>query len=168
MATNTGFMFYSPNQLQERDSFSGGFTTKLQTENARSLFIEARWRADFGGLKALLSGKRNMPTLSSRLTGKLVRGQHSRGLCTIEMGRIVGSESRVEDFDRNFNPRREDLYERWIRIAEIFMGHTDLPPVDVIQVGDEYFVRDGHHRVSVGRALGYAFIEANVTVIEVS
>ncbi len=39
-----------------------------------------------------------------------------------------------------------------------------LPPVDLIQLGDTYFVRDGHHRISVARALGYAYIDANVTV----
>jgi ParB-like chromosome segregation protein Spo0J len=38
-----------------------------------------------------------------------------------------------------------------------------LPPVDLIRVGESYFVRDGHHRVSAARALGQAFIEATVT-----
>jgi len=30
-----------------------------------------------------------------------------------------------------------------------------------------YFVRDGHHRISVARALGQAYIDAEVTVWEV-
>jgi hypothetical protein len=38
-----------------------------------------------------------------------------------------------------------------------------LPPVALIQVGDVYFVRDGHHRISVARALGRNQIEAKVT-----
>jgi hypothetical protein len=42
-----------------------------------------------------------------------------------------------------------------------------LPPIDVILVGEQYFVRDGHHRVSVARSLGQVEIEANVTVWEV-
>jgi hypothetical protein len=37
-------------------------------------------------------------------------------------------------------------------------------PVQLIQVGAEYYVRDGHHRVSVTRALGQDTIEAEVTV----
>ena len=39
-----------------------------------------------------------------------------------------------------------------------------LPPVALIQVGDHYFVRDGHHRISVARALGQQVIEATVEV----
>jgi hypothetical protein len=42
-----------------------------------------------------------------------------------------------------------------------------MPPVELIRVGDVYFVRDGHHRVSVARALGQAYIDAEVTVWEV-
>ena len=30
-----------------------------------------------------------------------------------------------------------------------------LPPIEVYRIGDAHFVRDGHHRVSVARALGY-------------
>jgi hypothetical protein len=43
-----------------------------------------------------------------------------------------------------------------------------LPPVVLVQVGDVYFVRDGHHRISVARALGQLDIEAEVTVWQVS
>jgi hypothetical protein len=32
----------------------------------------------------------------------------------------------------------------------------------VHKVGDHYYVEDGHHRVSVARALGIAFIQAKV------
>lgn len=41
-----------------------------------------------------------------------------------------------------------------------------LPPIEVYQVGDAYFVRDGNHRVSVARANGLHDIEAYVTRIE--
>jgi hypothetical protein len=34
----------------------------------------------------------------------------------------------------------------------------------LIQVGEAYFVRDGHHRISVARAFGYKTIEAEITV----
>lgn len=39
-----------------------------------------------------------------------------------------------------------------------------LPPVDLIQVGEHYFVCDGHHRISVAKAQGQVVIEALVTV----
>jgi ParB-like chromosome segregation protein Spo0J len=39
-----------------------------------------------------------------------------------------------------------------------------LPPIEVIQIGEHYFVNDGHHRISVARALGIAYIDALVEV----
>jgi uncharacterized protein (DUF1015 family) len=40
--------------------------------------------------------------------------------------------------------------------------------VVLIQVGDVYFVRDGHHRISVARALGQEELEAEVTCWQVT
>jgi hypothetical protein len=40
--------------------------------------------------------------------------------------------------------------------------------VELVQVGDVYFVLDGHHRISVARALGQQDIEAKVMVWRVT
>ncbi|MBI5106700.1 MAG: chromosome partitioning protein ParB, partial [Solirubrobacterales bacterium] len=40
-----------------------------------------------------------------------------------------------------------------------------MPPIDLYKVGEAYFVRDGHHRVSVARALGENDINARVTEV---
>ena len=56
--------------------------------------------------------------------------------------------------------------ERWVSIATLRLSDRGLPAVILLQVGEEYFVRDGHHRISVARALGEAFIEAHVIKIE--
>jgi hypothetical protein len=40
-----------------------------------------------------------------------------------------------------------------------------MPPVDLLRIGEIYFVRDGHHRVSVARALGRTDIDAHVTEV---
>ena len=42
-----------------------------------------------------------------------------------------------------------------------------MPPVALIQVGDCYFVRDGHHRISVAKALGQKAIDATVEIWQV-
>ena len=39
-----------------------------------------------------------------------------------------------------------------------------LPAISVVQVGDSYYVRDGHHRISVARLMGEEYIEAHVQV----
>jgi hypothetical protein len=50
-----------------------------------------------------------------------------------------------------------------VNIAAAWEMGTPLPPVKLIQIGDLYFVRDGHHRISVARAMGQEAIEAEVT-----
>ena len=40
-----------------------------------------------------------------------------------------------------------------------------MPPIDVYRIGDMHFVKDGHHRVSVARALGHKDIDAYVTEV---
>src|SRR5207302_11307346 len=42
----------------------------------------------------------------------------------------------------------------------------ELPPIDVYKVDDNYYVIDGHHRVSVARNLGRPMINARVVNIK--
>ncbi len=84
------------------------------------------------------------------------------GVTSIPLARIIGSEGRVGDFDRSFHPLNDHTRDRWINIAVARRNGDSLPPVELIQVGDSYYVRDGHHRISVARALGEAFIEAEI------
>ena len=86
----------------------------------------------------------------------------SAGIVHIPLAQIVGSENRVRDFDGAFNPLSEHSRDRWIGIAAARRRGTVLPPVDLIQLGDEYYVRDGHHRISVAGAAGQKEIEANI------
>lgn len=85
-------------------------------------------------------------------------------LRTVPLDQICGSEGRVGDFDCDFYPLRQHTQERWLGIAAARQSGKELPPVALVQVGDIYFVRDGHHRISVARALGQTAIEARVVV----
>ena len=67
--------------------------------------------------------------------------------------------SRAPQFDRRFRPARAARC-RWQRVWLAAHRGETLPPISVIRVGDRYAVRDGHHRVSVARALGAATIDA--------
>ena len=79
--------------------------------------------------------------------------------------RIVGTVDRAADFDRGFRPTTTRLRSRWERIAAAQRRGEALPPVSLFQVGDLYFVRDGHHRVSVAKSLGRDDIDAYVTEV---
>jgi hypothetical protein len=92
-----------------------------------------------------------------------VGARHARGIQTVPIDSIRGSESRCKDFDREFNPIQGHTANRWRNIARARSQGKGLPPVDLIQMGDVYFVLDGHHRISVARALGQLDIEAKVT-----
>lgn len=95
-----------------------------------------------------------------------VRGQYYAGLQYIPLDKIVGSVGRYRDFTRAFVPANPALRERWRRIYEVANSQGGFPPIEVYQIGDAYFVRDGHHRVSVLRAMGATHVEAYVTVCE--
>jgi uncharacterized ParB-like nuclease family protein len=82
----------------------------------------------------------------------------------IPLDKIVGSVGRYRDFNRAFLPRAAIDPQRWIRIERL-RNQVDLPPIDVFQVGDVYFVRDGNHRVSVARTHKQDTIRARVVQI---
>lgn len=82
----------------------------------------------------------------------------------VTLDEIRGTDGRLNDFDDRFNPLTDRTRRRWQSVAKALDEGTHLPPVDLIQAGKVYYVRDGHHRVSVARALGQTTITARVTV----
>ncbi len=92
-------------------------------------------------------------------------GERYLGLEAIDVESIVGSVDRTRDFDRHFRPTSERVRARWERINVAQRRGEPMPPVSVYRVGDLHFVRDGHHRVSVARALRHSTIDAYVTEI---
>src|SRR5687768_10824515 len=94
------------------------------------------------------------------------RAESYLGTKVIPLDAIVGSVDKVRDFDRRFRPTSGRSRERWERLSRASRTGEVIPPIDVYQVGDVYFVRDGHHRVSVARSLRLKVIEASVTAID--
>ena len=86
-----------------------------------------------------------------------------QGMQTIPVASIVGSEDRYNDFDNQFFPKSTHLKNRWESIDRAHLESIILPPVNLYELGGLYFVRDGNHRVSVARARGIEFIDAEVT-----
>ncbi len=94
-----------------------------------------------------------------------VAASHYAGVKTINIDRIHGTLGKADEFDAEFNPTQERSRSRWIGIALEKLRGRDLPPVELVQIDDVYYVRDGHHRISVSRAMGQSFIEAEVTIM---
>jgi hypothetical protein len=93
-----------------------------------------------------------------------VRGRCHAGLRMVPIHQIQGSAGRCHEFDARFRPLSLRSQGRWVSVAVARLDGVPLPPVDLLQVDDVYFVCDGHHRVSVARALGQKEIEATVRV----
>jgi len=86
------------------------------------------------------------------------------GVRLVPIAQICGSEGRCGDFDADSRPFKRHTQGRWVGIALARQQDVALPLVELVQIGDIYFVRDGHHRISVARMLGQGEIEAEVTV----
>jgi len=87
------------------------------------------------------------------------------GLETIPLDAILGTVDRATGFDRQFRPTTVHVRARWERIANAMRRGESMPPISVYRIGQVYFVRDGHHRVSVARALGRNSIDAYVVEV---
>jgi hypothetical protein len=92
----------------------------------------------------------------------LLRGSFYSGIQVVPIYSIIGSEGRTADFDMDFHPISAASRERWVNMAMVYLARLQLPAVELIQVGNAYFVRDGHHRISVSRAFGQLAMDAEV------
>jgi hypothetical protein len=92
-------------------------------------------------------------------------GERRLGVHVIPLDSIVGTVDRSREFDRSFRPTSPRVRERWQRINLAQRKGQEMPPIDVYRIGDLHFVKDGHHRVSVARALGHRDISAYVTQV---
>jgi hypothetical protein len=115
-------------------------------QRVRSDFSRARFKAFMNRLRSALSGQ---PTIY-------------RGVQVVPIEKIAGSLNRYHQFDRAFMPLEDQMAQRWQNIDRAFYKEVNLPPIVLYKVGDVYFVIDGHHRVSVAREQGQAFIDAEV------
>jgi len=130
---------------------------------ARADFNAARAKAMFRELLALLTGRQNQLLAFDQVASKLrVGGPIYRGVKTVRLDQIVGTVNRYHDFDRAFLPTQTFTADRWQRVSRAWYDDVSLPPILLYQVGDIYFVVDGHHRVSVAREQGQEFIDAEV------
>jgi hypothetical protein len=81
-------------------------------------------------------------------------------LRTIPLDAIVGTVDPTADFDACFRPASDRVAARWRRVARAHGEGRSLPPIEVIERPDGFYVLDGRHRVSVARAFDQGEIEA--------
>jgi hypothetical protein len=149
-------LFISENELTS----SGMFNLK-----ARPLFEQARHRAQIYHLIGTLVRKPRELACFDQYTAHTTRSAKLLA-SPVAINQIRGSVNRIYEFDRDFYPLTDDVAMRWLRIASMMLQGKTLPPVELICVGDVYFVIDGHHRLSVSRMLGHIYVDALVQSTE--
>lgn len=134
-------------------------------------FATARRRARIGALGSRFSSRSGSGTLlpfeeTRRALGAV--GGLRLGRRTVELSRVVGSIGQHDRFDAAFMPLRGASPERWKRVDRAFRTGLDLQPVSLYALDGDYFVEDGHNRVSVARPHGAEWIDAEVTAFRKS
>jgi hypothetical protein len=137
--------------------------------DAQTDFLRARRRAALGAMVARLRGEpddvRLILPYEEVVAALGYVSEHAAGKAVVPLDAIVGTVDRGRDFDRRFRPTSGRVRSRWEHIATAMRRGEAMPPVDLVRIGQIYFVRDGHHRVSVARALGHTDIDADVTEV---
>ena len=135
--------------------------TQIDAERAFRRAARARRRAALVG-RVKCRGRRLCGLAVYDETRRSATGAR-RGLREIPLNAIRGTTepNRAAQFDHEFRPAALTR-SRWQRVWLAFHRGATLPPISVIQVGDDYAIRDGHHRVSVAKTLGVPTIRAVV------
>jgi hypothetical protein len=88
------------------------------------------------------------------------------GIVEVPVENIRGTAQEVGDRGGDFLPlkpfRGDNWRARWQRILSATNQLKQLPPVDLIRTGDEYWVVDGHNRVAAALYSGQLTLDANV------
>lgn len=127
----------------------------------RAVRDERRRRADRWS-----TSREALPSLYERHPHARTAPRRPVGVRPVELDRIVGTARSPSQNTADFLPlprlRGQNWRARWQRINRALDRLSVLPPVELVQVGDEYFVVDGHNRVAAALRAGAVEIDADV------
>jgi len=133
------------------------------TEQTSADFSKARGKAILSQIQNILNTDRDKLLSFNDVKDILKpKGEVYKGMQTVPIKLIAGSEGRYRDFNKYFLPKKEHLRNRWQRVDEAHIKDIVLPSILLYEIGGVYFVRDGNHRVSVAKMKNVEFIDAEV------
>ncbi|HEX6332235.1 MAG TPA: ParB N-terminal domain-containing protein [Actinomycetota bacterium] len=134
-----------------------------------SSWRKARRREAYRRLAGIAGRNRSRPLLSLDEVSHRLRAleQTYAGIRPIPVADVVGTVGRVDDFDRDFLPKRSKIQQRWENVEGSY-PEGDFPPIVVYEIDGRYFVVDGHHRVAIARQRGVEMIDAEITQLRAS
>ncbi|MGI8998965.1 MAG: hypothetical protein ACR2GO_04595 [Candidatus Limnocylindria bacterium] len=124
-----------------------------------------RLRADAGRQRR--TEREPLPSLYDRHPSASSAPRRRMGLQSVPLDRIVGTMRHPTQNTADFLPlprlRGQNWRGRWQRITSATDRLATLPPVDLVQVGDDYYVVDGHNRVAAALRADGIEVDADVT-----
>jgi hypothetical protein len=119
--------------------------------------LGARWRQT----------RAPLPSLFDRHPDALAASRHPRGVQIVPLDQIVGTARHPSQNTADFLPlpqlRGRNWDSRWQRIQQATANLAILPPVELLKIGDEYWVVDGHNRIAAALQVGAMAVDADVT-----
>jgi hypothetical protein len=130
--------------------------------------IRRAWRGHARDERARRESERTvLPSLYDIHPAAGTAPRRAVGIRSVPIDRIVGTLRHPSQNTADFLPlprlRGQNWRGRWQRINRAMDRLAMLPPVDLVQVGDDYYVEDGHNRVAAARQADAVEIDANVT-----
>jgi hypothetical protein len=119
--------------------------------------LGARWR----------QAREPLPSLFDRHPDAFSGSRHPRGLEIVPIEKIVGTARSPSQNTTSFLPlpqlRGTNWESRWQRIEQATSNLAVLPPVELLKLGDEYWVVDGHNRIAAALRNGAVAVDGDVT-----
>ncbi len=113
-----------------------------------------------------LGRPRLLPSLYDRYPQAATATRRPLGMHVVAIDRIVGTARHPSQNSDDFMPlpqlRGRNWNARWQRLNRGMRELVTLPPVDLVRVGRDYWVVDGHNRVAAARRNGVVGIDADV------
>lgn len=130
--------------------------------------VRRAWMRRASGHKTRRSSERRvLPSLYDVHPGATAAPRRRVGVRSVPLDRIIGTTRHPSQNTADFLPlprlRGQNWRGRWQRINAAMERLATLPPVDLVQVGDDYYVEDGHNRVAAAMRAGGVEVDADVT-----
>jgi hypothetical protein len=110
---------------------------------------------------------RVLPSLYDDHPGATTALRRPHGLQVVPLDRIVGTARHPSQNTIDFLPlpglRGRNWEGRWQRIRGATEDLSILPAVELLKVGNDYYVADGHNRIAAALRAGGIDIDADVT-----
>jgi hypothetical protein len=108
-----------------------------------------------------------LPSLYDRHPEAAAAARRALGLQEVPLHQILGTVRHPTQNTADFLPlpvlRGRNWEARWQRLLKAVDTLQTLPPIELVKVGDEHYVVDGHNRVAAAQRVGQVAIDADVT-----